>query len=126
MKQLIGVFLIIVILYTANKTFGIITPESREAAQEITESMDSSNPLQPAVNQAVIGIQQFALRDVKLGGQPVLERMQEQKVKQAQHAKLKQVQIRRVTKPVSECIKPNNVIDDEVQMCVNGTLEKYW
>lgn len=32
----------------------------------------------------------------------------------------------RVTRSVKECIKPNNVMDDDVQRCVNGTLEKTW
>lgn len=32
----------------------------------------------------------------------------------------------RAVRSVKECIKPNDLIDDEVQMCVSGTLEKYW
>ncbi|MFT0212907.1 hypothetical protein VQ643_09875 [Pseudomonas sp. F1_0610] len=34
--------------------------------------------------------------------------------------------VMRVTKSVKECIKPNGLIDDEVQECVNGTREKTW
>ena len=36
------------------------------------------------------------------------------------------VQTKRVMRSVRECIKPNGLIDDEVQMCVNGTREKTW
>jgi|LSQX01.3.fsa_nt_gb hypothetical protein len=32
----------------------------------------------------------------------------------------------RVTRSVKDCIKPGGLIDDEVQMCVNGTREKTW
>lgn len=32
----------------------------------------------------------------------------------------------RVTRSVKDCIKPGDLIDDEVQMCVNGTMEKTW
>lgn len=32
----------------------------------------------------------------------------------------------RVTRSVKDCIKPSDLIDDEVQMCVNGTMEKTW
>lgn len=31
-----------------------------------------------------------------------------------------------IKKPLKECVKPNNVIDDEVKKCMEGTLEKYW
>ena len=31
-----------------------------------------------------------------------------------------------VVRSLRECIKPNGLIDDEVQMCVNGTREKTW
>lgn len=32
----------------------------------------------------------------------------------------------KAVRSVQDCIKPNNLIDDEVQMCVNGTIEKNW
>lgn len=47
--------------------------------------------------------------------------------KHAQDRQLKQdKQTLRVTRSVKECIKPGGLIDDEVQMCVNGTREKTW
>lgn len=30
------------------------------------------------------------------------------------------------TKPLKECIKPNNFIDEEVNLCMNHKLKKYW
>lgn len=35
-------------------------------------------------------------------------------------------QVLRVTRSVRDCIKPGGLIDDDVQMCVNGTREKTW
>lgn len=32
----------------------------------------------------------------------------------------------RATRSVKDCIKPGGLIDDDVQMCVNGTREKTW
>ncbi len=32
----------------------------------------------------------------------------------------------RAMRSVKDCIKPGGLIDDEVQMCVNGTREKNW
>lgn len=31
-----------------------------------------------------------------------------------------------IKKPLKECVKPNNTIDDEVKKCMEGTLDKYW
>lgn len=36
------------------------------------------------------------------------------------------IQTKKVVRSVRDCIKPNGLIDDEVQMCVNGTREKTW
>ena len=43
--------------------------------------------------------------------------IREQKLKQANPGQLR---------PVKDCIKPNNVIDDDVQECVRGYREKTW
>lgn len=41
-------------------------------------------------------------------------------------ARTRDKQTLRVTRSLKDCIKPGGLIDDEVQMCVNGTREKYW
>lgn len=47
--------------------------------------------------------------------------------KHMQKLKLQQEkQTLRVTRSLKDCIKPNGLIDDEVQMCVNGTRKKTW
>lgn len=43
-----------------------------------------------------------------------------------EHELRRDKQTLRVTRSLQECIKPGGLIDDEVQMCVNGTREKNW
>lgn len=75
----------------------------------------ASNPAASIVEPVVMGIQGFALRDVQLAGKPVL-----------QDGPTRQKHIRRVSRSVQDCIKPGNLIDDDVQLCVNGSIEKSW
>lgn len=62
-------------------------------------------------------------KDIRIGGKPMPN--QEQKVKERIYRE-KFDKNPRQTIPLKECIKPNGVIDNEVNECMNGRVKKTW
>lgn len=75
-------------------------------------------PVKPVTDKLVkklaTDIQEFVLKDTQYE-----QTMQKRKLNINK-------QTLKVKRSVKDCIKPGDLIDDEVQMCVNGTMERYW
>ena len=65
----------------------------------------------------------WLLKDMKVGGKPIPSSY-DKKIEQLQREKFDASP--RQTIPLKDCIKPNNVIDNDVQECMNGRLKKAW
>ena len=91
------------------------------------ESVSSENNIYDSYFEAtkpvgnVLGNQLNKFSDALLRQTTIGQRAQQ--AKEQQQLK-RDVQTKRVVRSVKDCIKPNGLIDDEVQMCVNGTREK--
>ena len=62
-------------------------------------------------------------KDMRLNGKPITR--QEQKTKERIYRE-KFDKNPRQTIPLKDCIKPNGVIDNEVNECMNGRIKKTW
>lgn len=65
----------------------------------------------------------WLLKDIKIGGKP-MPSSYDKKIEQMQREKFDASP--RQTIPLKDCIKPNKVIDNDVQECMNGRLLKNW
>lgn len=65
----------------------------------------------------------WILKDMKVGGKPIPSSY-DKKIEQLQREKFDASP--RQTIPLKDCIKPNNVIDNDVQECMNGRSKKAW
>lgn len=72
---------------------------------------------------AILKTAEHIIKDVKLGDQKAkspyvtsIERKQRKKFDKNP----------KQSRPVKECIKPDGVLDNEVQACVQGFIEPYW
>ncbi len=65
----------------------------------------------------------WLLKDMKVGGKPIPSSY-DKKIEQLQREKFDASP--RQTIPLKDCIKPNNVIDNDVQECMNGRIKKSW
>ncbi|ARU29069.1 hypothetical protein [Cellvibrio sp. PSBB006] len=65
----------------------------------------------------------WLLKDIKIGGKQIPSSY-DKKIEQLQREKFDASP--RQTIPLKDCIKPNNVIDNDVQECLNGRIEKSW
>ena len=65
----------------------------------------------------------WLLKDMKIGGKP-MPSSYDKKIEQLQREKFDENP--RQTIPLKNCIKPNNVIDNDVQECMNGRSKKTW
>lgn len=110
-RQVIAVVVAVAIFMFFKSNFQAAEQNQKEIREP---EKSTSNPIAPAVEVAVKSIQGFVLKDVNLNNlAPKATQPKPQSIK-------------RVVRSVRDCIKPGDLIDDEVQMCVNGTLEKYW
>lgn len=84
-----------------------------------SNSQDNAQSLpQKATKAYTDSMSNYLLKDTQF------KKDHDQRLKERQLEKNKQTM--KAVHSVKECIKPGALIDDEVQMCVNGTLEKYW
>lgn len=65
----------------------------------------------------------WVLKDVKVGKKPIPSSY-DKKLKQLQQERFDAKP--RQTIPLKDCIKPNNVIDNDVEECMNGLMKKTW
>lgn len=74
----------------------------------------SKNPAQKAAETAINSVSNYMTKDLNI-------------LKEAETAKQNRTNKKaKIKRSLKECIKPNDLIDEEVQMCINGDLEKYW
>ena len=91
--------------------------------EEKPMATQAGEALQPYADKTYQSFSQIVLEFMAGGSGPMAEgakrnlEIREQKQKQANPSQLR---------PVKDCIKPNNVIDDDVQECVLGDREKTW
>lgn len=74
-----------------------------------------AKPVRPVTDAIMEELTDYLQRNITIQGQPLKK-----------DARTRDKQTLRVTRSVKDCIKPGGLIDDEVQMCVNGTREKNW
>ena len=74
-----------------------------------------AKPIRPVTDAIMEELTDYLQRNITIQGQPLKK-----------DARTRDKQTLRVTRSVKDCIKPGGLIDDEVQMCVNGTREKNW
>lgn len=79
---------------------------------------EATKPVAEALNTQAQKFSDALLRQTTIGQRAEQAREQQQLKRD--------IQTKRVVRSVKDCIKPNGLIDDEVQMCVNGTREKTW
>lgn len=74
-----------------------------------------AKPIKPVTEAFLNEVTDYLQSNITFMGQPIKK-----------DARTRDKQTLRVTRSVKDCIKPGGLIDDEVQMCVNGTREKTW
>lgn len=74
-----------------------------------------TKPVRPVTDAVFNELNDYLQSNITFMGQPLKK-----------DARTRDKQTLRVTRSVKDCIKPGGLIDDEVQMCVNGTREKNW
>ena len=79
---------------------------------------EATKPVTEVLNSQIHKFSDALLRQTTMGQRAEQAREQQQLKRD--------IQTKRVVRSVKDCIKPNGLIDDEVQMCVNGTREKTW
>lgn len=89
-----------------------------ESRNKYDSALETTRPLTEAITKEMTSFSDAFVRHT-LKGTRYEQVMQEHQLKQDK-------QTLRVTRSVKDCIKPGDLIDDEVQMCVNGTREKTW
>ncbi len=110
----VALFIVMPVMYLM-----VSAQESAVSDKNIYDSyFEAAKPATKIISDQAHSFSDALMRQMSFGS-----RVQEA---QAQQQLKRDVQTRRVMRSVRDCIKPNGLIDDEVQMCVNGTREKTW
>ena len=111
MKRIIAFMLLIALQSAYGEQRDILTERNK-----YDSAMEATKPITDAIGDEVQSFAEAFVRNtISFGGKPVEQRRLE-----------KDKKILQVTRSVKDCIKPGGLIDDDVQMCVNGTREKKW
>ncbi|BAN50574.1 hypothetical protein [Metapseudomonas resinovorans] len=114
MKALNTLFLLAGLTATAQQSFA---SESKPLATQAAEAIQPyAKKFGEAVDQTVHGF--FAGTDGPLGDAARSNLQSRQQAEREAN--------RGTRKPMKECIKPGNVIDDDVKECMEGLREKSW
>lgn len=95
---------------------------NRDAIPRHITTEDTRVRLSPT-EQLILRQADFIVKDLRVGGRPVPSPLQTQ----IEHRRKQQLRANpKQNRPLSECIKPNNVIDQDVQDCVSGFINPHW
>lgn len=85
------------------------------ALMPLSMGVKAEKPIRPVTDAVFDELNDYLQSNITFMGQPLKK-----------DARTRDKQTLRVTRSVKDCIKPGGMIDDDVQMCVNGTREKTW
>lgn len=95
---------------------------NRDAIPEHITTEDTRVRLSPA-EQLILRQADFIVKDIRIGGRPVPSPLQSH----IEHRRMQQLKANpKQNRPLSDCIKPENVIDQDVQDCINGLRNPHW
>lgn len=110
MKSVKAVFSILML--SACMSFGVQAQESERNIYD--KYFEATKPITHAVSEELNKFSNALVNQTSLGRYNTAGKLKSDS------------QVLRVTRSVRDCIKPGGLIDDDVQMCVNGTREKTW
>ncbi|MGS0943750.1 hypothetical protein ACVA51_24940 (plasmid) [Pseudomonas luteola] len=92
-------------------------------AEDKTALAKAAEAIQPAIQGVTGYVSKSVMQSMAAGKSPMAIAAQKQL---DQQTRSEQLANRGTRKSMRECIKPDNVIDDDVKECMDGTRQKTW
>ncbi|MBB4867124.1 hypothetical protein HNP46_006032 [Pseudomonas nitritireducens] len=104
-------------------SLAILSCTTLASAEEKTALAEAAEAMKPIIEIPADYLQKSIMQSLAGGKGPLAEGARRNLTMQAQRDR---EAYRGVRRPMRECIKPDNVIDDDVKECTEGTREKTW